>query len=217
MADHPIHFSVFDLDHTLFNCNGSYLFGAYLYRRGKLSLSKALYLLGCYAFHKFGSMSFASLHHKALESYFRKIPNSLLEQWVEDFLNGAFDRLLNPSVYKKLVEAKKSRHLIAILSNSPSFLVKKVVERFEIDHWMATTYCVENDSIVGISPICGEDKARFVESFTRERGISLTDCTVYTDHISDLPLLEIAGNKVAVRPRGRLKKICLQNGWDILN
>lgn len=209
--------SVFDLDHTLFNCNSSYSFGIYLYQTGKLSLGKALYLAGCYAFHKLGGLSFASLHQRVFQAYFQKIPFSQLEQWVEDFLNRSFEKSFNRIVNEKLIEAKRDKHLIAILSNSPSFLVKKIAQRFQVDHWLATTYCVEEDKIVGISSvILGAHKAQFLETFTKEQGILLSACTAYTDNIADLPLLQIAGKSVAVKPTGRLRKICLQNNWTIL-
>ncbi|CCB86295.1 putative uncharacterized protein [Parachlamydia acanthamoebae UV-7] len=218
MIKTPTHLSVFDLDHTLLTQNSSFKFGVYLYQTGKLACYKMLLLVACYAFHKIGFCSFRRLHILCLKIYFQFISFSQLESWIEEFLDCHFEKMMNPVVVTKLFEAKKSNHYTMILSTSPCFLVKHVAKRFQVDYWNGTSYIVDNDKLVGIaSVLLGSDKAKYVKSFSNEKGLPIQQCTAYTDHIADLPLLEAVGNAVAVNPSKKLRTLCLQNNWTILD
>jgi len=212
------HLTVFDLDHTLFKGNSSFYFGVYLYRTGKLSFLCMLYLVSYFICHKIGCVSFYRLHELSIKAYFQSISFSQLESWADEFLNLHFDSLINPQIHSKLLQSKKNKHFTAILSNSPYFLVKGIARRFEVDYFLATAYQVENDQTVGVSSlVLGPDKADFVELFAKQNGISLQNCTAYTDHIADLALLKVVGKAIAVKPNKKLRKVCLENKWTILD
>ncbi|PJD97866.1 MAG: hypothetical protein CK425_01675 [Parachlamydia sp.] len=209
--------TVFDLDHTLFHGNSSFHFGVYLYRTGKLSFLRMLYLVGCFLGHRFGCVSFYRLHELSIKAYFQSISFSQLEGWADEFLNLHFESLINPEIHEKLLESQKNKQYTLILSNSPHFLVKGIAQRFQVDYFLATAYQIEKDQAVGVSSlVLGSDKASFLEIFAKEKSIALQNCTAYTDHIADLALLKIVGKAVVVKPNKKLRKVCLENKWTIL-
>jgi phosphoserine phosphatase len=48
------------------------------------------------------------------------------------------------------------------------------------------------------------------------RGADLAECTFYTDHVADLPLLEAVGTPVAVGPNRALARVARARGWTIV-
>ena len=68
--------------------------------------------------------------------------------------------------------------------------------------------------IVG-SDCLGSEKVRRLQTIDEYRGLDLTNSYAYSDHESDLPLLELVGKPVAVTPTGQLRRIAIDRGWKI--
>ncbi len=62
----------------------------------------------------------------------------------------------------------------------------------------------------------GVHKRDACAAFAAARDISLRDCWFYTDHIADLPLLEVVGHPVCVGPHGPLRAIAIARGWPVV-
>jgi len=54
-----------------------------------------------------------------------------------------------------------------------------------------------------------------VEAAERD-GIDLDGSYAYTDSFTDMPMLEVVGNPVAVNPEKELREAALENEWPIL-
>ena len=50
-----------------------------------------------------------------------------------------------------------------------------------------------------------------------EHDYDLTKCYAYTDSQTDLPMLELVGNPVAVNPDSELRKIATEHEWPVLD
>ncbi|MFT3773257.1 MAG: haloacid dehalogenase-like hydrolase [Minicystis sp.] len=48
-------------------------------------------------------------------------------------------------------------------------------------------------------------------------GVELDRCVFYTDHVADLPLLEVVGTPVAVGPNRALARVARERGYLILD
>jgi len=59
----------------------------------------------------------------------------------------------------------------------------------------------------------GEAKARTVRSLAARLGLALWDSHAYGNSVSDLPMLDSVGHRVAVNPSGRLRRIARREGW----
>ncbi|MBT4444797.1 MAG: HAD-IB family phosphatase [Waddliaceae bacterium] len=210
--------SVFDLDHTLLSLNASYRFGAYLYRNKEISLFSMLYLVWYYIRHKAFGMSLRELHDAVFKRMLIGKSLAAIVKYVDPFL----DKILPKTLYKPAVDrlrtAQKENHIVYLISNSPAFIVGKIAERLEIKRWRATTYGLDQQGkLCGVECIWeGDDKADFVKKVSREENIAKENITVYTDSIIDVPLLEIAGQPVAVNPDKPLKALASKKGWEIL-
>ena len=62
----------------------------------------------------------------------------------------------------------------------------------------------------------GAGKLRYAEAYARQTGVSLRDCTFYTDSYSDLPVLEQVGAPVLVNPDRRLRREARARGWRVV-
>jgi phosphoserine phosphatase len=62
----------------------------------------------------------------------------------------------------------------------------------------------------------GQNKADYLKGLIQQLNMDRTAITVYSDSYLDLPLLNMAGRAIGVGPDHRLKRICLQKGWEIL-
>lgn len=213
-----VQITVFDLDHTLLKSNSSFEFGKYLYHQKKFPLRSLLLCLSDYLRHKWLGMSLQKLHARSFSRLFKGQLSVDFTPLVDHFLQKHFILMLYPPAVERLKVAKKRGDRIIILSSSPDFLVKEIARQFEVSEWKATCYQVdEQGRFNDIDQVMqGEEKAQYVRALLNTMNLSFSDLTVYSDSILDLPLLKIAGHPVGVRPDWKLKRLCLENGWEIL-
>lgn len=66
-------------------------------------------------------------------------------------------------------------------------------------------------------PIChGPGKIHYAERESQAWGIPLMDCYFYTDHFTDIPLLQKVGHPYCINPDWRLRRIARRRGWPML-
>jgi phosphoserine phosphatase len=66
-------------------------------------------------------------------------------------------------------------------------------------------------------PFCyGEGKAEAINTLATHRGIDLANSWSYSDSMSDLPMMEIVGNAVAVNPDAELATLSRSRGWPVV-
>jgi len=210
--------SLFDLDHTLLKENSSFSFGAYLYREGFFNTLKMLKLASVYALHKLGLLSLASLHKKIFQKLFHEKSASQFQRLVDDFLDKSFHELLHMPAVDCLIKAQQRGDFIAILSNSPDFLVAKIANRLNVHFWKASIYSLDDKgNFSHISAFLeGKEKAIWMKKQALKFDILDVNISAYSDSILDLPFLEAAGEAIGVNPDKRLRKLCLRKGWKIL-
>ncbi len=211
--------SVFDLDHTLLNCNGAHRFAFYLMRQSKMSLRSLLYCLMCYYRHKCFNWPYAKLHDAISRHLFGRWTVRGLQEDLEHFLSQSFEQMCFKPITKILLKAQQEAgHHVVILSNTASFIVELFAKRFGVQEWQGSRY-KSNDKgyIGGLEKLFdGDSKAEYVKMLAREHGIKKEKITAYSDSFHDLPLLAVAGRAVAVRPDKKLKAICRERAWEIV-
>jgi phosphoserine phosphatase len=62
----------------------------------------------------------------------------------------------------------------------------------------------------------GEGKVEPIRAFAAEHDIDLAESWAYSDSASDLPMLRLVGNPVAVNPDAPLAAIAREEGWRIM-
>lgn len=171
-----------------------------------------------YLRHAFFQLSPAELHAHVFDRFLKGRALESLEIHVDAFI----EHFLNASLYlpaiQKLKLAQQLDHYTLILSNSPSFLVKKIAEALGVSHWKATEYAIDKEQkLCHISSIMqGEEKASYVLDVVEKLGMTRGDITAYSDSIWDLPLLLIAGTAVVVHPDRKLRAYSQERKWKKL-
>lgn len=209
---------VFDLDHTLLTANSSFRFGSFLYRQNFFSFWTLLGCLTDYARHKWWGMSIADLHAHTFSRLFKGRFLADIQFYVVQFLTKYLTSLLYTPVLNRLKIAQAKGDYVLILSSSPDFLVKEIADSLQVPHWKATIYQSDGEGkLIAISQVMeGQNKANYVKELANQMHFDLSFITAYSDSYLDLPILKMAGEAVGVRPDYTLKRVCVQNGWEIL-
>jgi HAD superfamily hydrolase (TIGR01490 family) len=215
---HCSHLAVFDLDHTIVTDNSSFDFCRYLVAKKVLPSISLLYSLIYYVKHICFGMDLTSLHQKIFQRLLKGRSVKTLEEHVEPFLQDYLAHRIYPPALAQLKLAQHLGYYTLILSNSPSFLVKKIAQILGVDEWRATEYAVDQKSnLCHIASIMqGEEKAACVREISSRLSICKEHITAYSDSFLDLPFLLAAGTPIAVNPDRNLRRFSLQHQWPIL-
>jgi putative phosphoserine phosphatase/1-acylglycerol-3-phosphate O-acyltransferase len=93
-----------------------------------------------------------------------------------------------------------------------------MAREMQIEHIVCTELEVVNGMLSGnaIMPLCyGTGKLERAKRFLADMGAQVEDAVVYSDSVTDLPLLEAARTAIAVNPDPRLRRVALQRGWRV--
>jgi len=210
--------SAFDLDHTLVQGNSSSYFFRYLCRQKALPLTQMWQPLIYSIRHRFLGMGLVELHHSVFNKILRGKRLELLETYVDRFVNEYVSQSLYLPAVARLKRAQQLGHYTVILSNSPSFLVKRFAKVLGVNDYYATEYSVDEnrrfDKILKI--LEGKDKAQHVVKIAEKLGVFLDQVSAYSDSIFDLEFLKAAGKPIAVNPDKKLRAISVENQWRII-
>ena len=210
--------SLFDLDHTLFTVNCSFLFGQYLYKKKLFSSFVMLKITSSYFLHKLGFLTLQQLHKNIFKEIFYGRKLISITQHIKPFIHQNLKKLQYDPAIKKLKKAKKHHHFVVILSNSPDFLVGPIADFLGVDDWKATTYEIEAQGTFSkISNfIEAKEKADYLKSEAHRFNIAKENVIAYSDSYLDLSFLKEAGKPIAVNPDRKLRKYSIKNNWEII-
>lgn len=209
---------VFDLDRTLLVNNCSFAFGAFLAQMGLFSFRQKISALMGKLRLKFFINTPKEIHERLFTKLFRGRVTSEITSLIPSFVEEFLKKGLRKSLLQELQSALERKETVLLLSNSPSFLVSAIAKHLGIIYWRATEYaedCKKRfDQIIYMMD--GEAKAAFLTVFAQEKGFAQREIIAYSDSIDDLPLLEKAGQKIAVAPDKQLRHLAENRGWSIL-
>lgn len=209
---------VFDLDRTIVFDNCSFSFCKYLVAKKVLPFSSIFYSLIYSLKHTFFGMSLKELHESVFSRLLRGKSLKEIESHVEPFLQDYLMSRLYAPVFARLRLAQHLGHYTLILSNSPSFLVKKVAQFLGVSDWRSTHYAIDKQQHLSHveSIMQGEEKALCVKEVAAILCIGQEKISAYSDSYLDLPLLLSAGTPVVVNPDRKLRRFSELHGWQIL-
>src|SRR5205823_5781481 len=93
------------------------------------------------------------------------------------------------------------------------------VRELEIDELVGTQIGFDAGRCTGVvdgDVVEGAVKLAAARRIVAERGVELSACSFYSDHIADLPLLEAVGRPVAVGPEPALARVARARGWPVI-
>ena len=118
---------------------------------------------------------------------------AFLEATVEDALERTIQPVCYAQALARIEQHKRAGDVVVIASAS----VEQVVR--EITHFNQA-----------------QGKADACEALARARGWDLSECSAYSDSVSDAPLLRLVGHPYAVNPDRGLREMAQREGWPTL-
>lgn len=209
----------FDLDKTIISKSSSLALGKPMYRAGLVTRSQLL--RGAYA-----QMVYILLG--ADEKRMDRVKDSLLaltkgwdRQQVEELVREAIEEVVDPYIYQEALDLMALHRALGrkvyVVSSSPEEIVGPLAERLGAYGVVATRSEIVDGKFTGkLEFYCyGEGKAEAIRDIAQAEHIDLSDSYAYSDSATDVPMLEVVGNPVAVNPDRELRKVAVSRGWQI--
>ena len=210
----------FDLDRTLMSGSSAYYFGKASYREGL----RPLHLLigdaaGSIVFKLFGASDekSAQLRDRILESVkgqkaetFRSMAPGVIEEIIPR---------IRPEAQALLDMHAAAGRDVYIVSASPIEIVGELARALDITGALATVSEIRDGVYTGRleGPFCyGEGKAVVMRKLMADRGYDSERCYAYSDSASDLPMMQLVGNPVAVNPDRAMMAVAHRRGWPVV-
>ena len=133
-----------------------------------------------------------------------------------------FEAYLRPKIFPAAIaeiqEHKAQGSAVVFVTGSLDFIVQPIADYLAIDSVLAPQLDERDGQFTGkltTAPLIGAEKAKAVQAYAEQHGISLEESYAYGDSQSDLPMLECVGNPVVVNPGKALREKALSSGWEM--
>jgi len=126
---------------------------------------------------------------------------------------------LSGSVIKRLEQHRRDGYYIMLVSGAFEPLLYSVTKELPFDKIIGTSIPFNQimEKQFRIDPIQGTRKKEVVQEQFSNMEIDWSDSYAYGDSYSDLAVLELVGNPVAVKPDSRLSEIAIHRKWEIMS
>lgn len=208
----------FDVDYTLVDGNSGFYTSLRLVKHGILKKSRIVQAAYYSLMALFSQPDVKKIYEVAINDMAGWPLTKILEIGNECFEQDIKKRLF-PQGVTLVKKHQKRGDRVALLSSGPYMTLQALQKFLKADE----AFTMGPEIMDGVLtsqiqlPIChGAGKIYYAEKFAKKNQIPLSKCAFYTDHISDIPLLEKVGTPVLVNPSRRLKEIGEKKGWEIL-
>lgn len=137
--------------------------------------------------------------------------------WPE-VLAGILPRIY-PEVLAEVHRHQDEGRLTYIVSAAGSEMVESLAQVLGMDGGIGTRYLVRDGAYTGELDgpfVYGRGKVVAIEKLAEETEIDLEGSWAYSDSASDLPMMQLVGNAVAVNPDAPLLEVARREGWNVM-
>jgi HAD superfamily hydrolase (TIGR01490 family) len=208
--------AIFDIDKTIVAGNTGSIYVMHLFMEGMIGPFDALkinwqifkYLLNSVDYEKGMKEAYSVTKGWSVEKV-RRIIHNMYQKKIKYLIYEDMKDIIEKHIEKG--------RIIIFISNSWDMMVLDIVDELKPNYWFATNVEIKDGMFTGFlkKPCYGKYKADYLLNLAKEQNIDLKDSYAYSDHISDLPMLEAVGNPIAVNPDKKLKKVAQDRGWKI--
>lgn len=209
----------FDLDKTIIATSSAFAFGKEFMHNGLITPAEALQMSLAKA-----NFMFSGLSSEQMDST-RDQMATMVKGWsveeVRQIATETMHSVVTPAIYaeaRELIQFHQAAgHEVVIISASAKILVELIANELGVDKVVATDLEAKDGHFTGeILHFCkGPAKSEAILRIASEEGIDLDASYAYSDSATDIPMLEMVGNPVAVNPDRPMKKKALEAGWDM--
>jgi len=210
---------IFDIDRTVIKKTsvGYFLREALSAKKSPIRFSHIRRLPFDLIKYKLGSpdMDFIENAVKALEG----VEKSALERLAEDCFQRRIRRGIYAEAARLIREALQKGERVIFATSSLKTVIQPLERFFGIEGSLASELEFRDGKTTG--RLCGNSlfggkKKEAVENWLKTNRLSAADVSFYSDSYTDIPLLEICGNPIAVNPDRALAREAKKRGWKIL-
>ena len=216
--------AIFDFDGTLYAGETFDLLMSHLkYHPTHKNRYKKFYraIMPPYIGYKLKLVPEAAMREQSMQAYLSAF-HQLSETELTAYFREVADRMkdgFNREVIYRMRQHADQGDFIMLVSGAFTPLLDAATEELPVDKVIGTHVSYPNGMLDKRSPvrhIQSERKIEEIKAALGNREIDWQDSFAYSDSVSDLPILELAGNAVAVNPDDRLRTIAADRGWEII-
>lgn len=208
----------FDLDDTIITgTNSLMLYVRYLVENGHMSRMNLVKGVFFGLLHKINLINVEKLIDEFAIPYAGKNEQKMWEI-TNDWFQKKVKKQLSKEAYQKILWHKQQNHLTVLLSSASQFVCLPVKDYLHLDHSLHSIVEVQDGTLTGKfkKPLCyKEGKVLYAQDFCQQHSLHFEKSYFYTDSVTDLPMLQLIQNPVAINPDPLLKRHAQKNGWPI--
>ena len=158
---------------------------------------------------------------KSMQIYLNALKDLSQEELEEYFIemSNGMSKDLNQTVVERLKKHLIDGDHVLVVSGAFTTMLNEVTKEYAVHQVIGTEIPYSNgslDTANEIFHIQGIRKNMMIDQALDGYDIDWENSTAYGDSISDISVLELVGNPVAVRPENRLRSIAEERKWEIL-
>ena len=217
-----IRVAAFDLDGTILDGESPLKLTTSLLRHRELPIHKAL-AMGWWGIRY--RLRLPQTESTPRELLFSALTEPTVKQVDQEILDVYYRRIqkrIRPAAVREIDRCRKAGLKIILASASFKPITTTIVEELGLDGHVSTILEERNGHYTGRvvgSPVQGAEKLRMLIQYCNDHygQNNWVLERAYSDHYSDIPLLELAGNVTVVDPDGMLERVAKKRGWTIVD
>ncbi len=211
--------AIFDFDGTLYSEETFQLLMSHLrYHPVHHPKYKSFYraILRPYIGHKLKLVSEAKMKERSMQIYLNAL-EKLSKEELDSYFEEMADKVqqgFNPDIISRLEQHVADNVHVMLVSGAYTSLLHSVTKELQFDTIIGTDVPLNGQT--PLYHIQGPRKNEKIEQALKGKDIDWKNSFAYGDSLSDITVLELVGNPVAVRPEPRLQAIAKERGWEII-
>ncbi|WP_052255420.1 HAD family phosphatase [Salinicoccus sp. YB14-2] len=153
--------------------------------------------------------SFKGMYKEEIESFFHEIANNMIED-------------MRPGLVEQLRKLKEDNYYIVLVSGAFMPLLEALFKSDSVDYIFGSVIHYDEgklDHKKQFNRVHSGMKVKLLMDYFNSRGdtVDWENSLAFSDSYSDIQMLELVGNPVAVQPDEKLLKIATEKNWKIYN
>lgn len=153
--------------------------------------------------------SFKGMYKEEIESFFHEIANNMIED-------------MRPGLVEQLRKLKEDNYYIVLVSGAFMPLLEALFKSDSVDYIFGSVIHYDEgklDHKKQFNRVHSGMKVKLLMDHFNSRGdtVDWENSLAFSDSYSDIQMLELVGNPVAVQPDEKLLKIATEKNWKIYN
>ena len=216
--------AIFDFDGTLYSKETFQLMMDHLKNHPVHSLRYRQFyraIMPPYIGHKLKIYPERKMRERSVQAYLSAL-ETFTQTELENYFTEIADKMhgdMNASVVDRLKQHVANNDYVMLVSGAFTPLLHAVTKQLPIQTIIGTEIPYKNEILdhrTPVSHIQGPLKTMKIQEALKGQEIDWANSSAYGDSHSDLPVLELVGNPVAVRPEPRLRAVAEKRHWEIL-